>query len=358
MKDLTARKGGRRARLKPKGREVEPAALDEVQALIGAGPYRRDLLIEYLHRIQDACGHLSAANMRALADLMALSQAEVYEVATFYAHFDVVKEGETPPPPLTVRVCDSLSCMMAGAHALKDAISAGTDPAAVRVVRAPCMGRCSTAPVCEIGHYSQDHATPGNVLAAIADGRHEPVIPDYPGLDSYLGNGGYEMLKKVRDGEPDLDMITAILDEAGLRGLGGAGFPAGRKWQIVSGQAGPRLMTVNADEGEPGTFKDRYWLERDPHRFFEGALIAAEAVGVDRIYIYLRDEYPALHKILATEIAALESEGLIDPDFIELRRGAGAYICGEKTAMLENLEGKKGMPRLKPPFPAAVGVYG
>ena len=351
-------RGVRKARSTPKGRQADPAALEEVCALLGDRPRRRDLLIEHLHLIQDAHGHISAAHLRALAAEMRLSQAEVYEVATFYAHFDVVKEGETPPPAATIRVCDSLTCALKGADALKAALEAGTDPADVRVVRAPCMGRCAVAPVAEVGHAHVDHATPEAVLEAVASGVRSPEIPDYAGLAAYRAGGGYGLLARVRSGAVAVEDLIATLSDAGLRGLGGAGFPAGRKWQIVRGFDGPRLMTVNGDEGEPGTFKDRHWLERDPHRFLEGMLIAAHAVAAERVYIYMRDEYPAVLAILAREIAALEAAGLAAPGFVEVRRGAGAYICGEESAMLESIEGKRGLPRHKPPYIAEVGLFG
>ncbi|MGE0847233.1 MAG: NAD(P)H-dependent oxidoreductase subunit E [Flavobacteriaceae bacterium] len=350
--------GQRRAKLKPKGRELVPGGAEEIERLSEGLPFRRDLLIEHLHRIQDAKGHLPAHLLHALADLMGMAQAEVYEVATFYAHFDIVKEGETPPPETTIRVCESLSCNLAGAERLIEALEAGTDPSKVRVVRAPCMGRCASAPTCEIGHYHVDNATPETVDAALSAHRHEADIPAYKDLDAYRQEGGYKLLAAVRDGKPSFDEIVETLGEAGLRGLGGAGFPSGRKWQFVRGYKGPRLMTVNGDEGEPGTFKDRYWLERDPHRFLEGAMIAAHAVGCDRIYIYMRDEYPAVLHILRSEIAALEAAGLAPAGFLELRRGAGAYICGEESAMIESIEGKRGLPRHRPPYIAEVGLFG
>ncbi|WP_269332053.1 NAD(P)H-dependent oxidoreductase subunit E [Futiania mangrovi] len=351
-------RGGRKARPTPRGRQADPAALEEVRALLGDRPRGRDLLIEHLHLIQDARGHISAAHLRALAAELRLSQAEVYEVATFYAHFDLVKEGAMPPPATTIRVCDSLTCALKGAEALRGALEAGTDPAEVRVVRAPCMGRCAVAPVAEVGHAHVDHATPEAVLEVVASGVRSPEIPDYAGLDDYRAGGGYGLLARVRSGAVAVEDLIATLSDAGLRGLGGAGFPAGRKWQIVRGFDGPRLMTVNGDEGEPGTFKDRYWLERDPHRFLEGMLIAAHAVAAERVYIYMRDEYPAVLAILAREIAALEAAGLTAPGFVEVRRGAGAYICGEESAMLESIEGKRGLPRHKPPYIAEVGLFG
>ncbi len=342
----------------PKGRPLDDAALAEVRALLGAGERRRDLLIEFLHLIQDRYGHLSAQHLRALAEDMRLSQAEVYEVATFYDHFDVVKEGEAPPAPLTIRVCDSVSCMLAGAETLLAELQAGADPAAIRVMRAPCMGRCAGAPAARIGDREVDHATAGNLLQMADAGEIRVRVPGYVGLDAYRGTGGYRLLQSVRDGALTTDEIIAMLGDAGLRGLGGAGFPAGKKWGFVRSYPGPRLMSINGDEGEPGTFKDRIYLEKDPHRTLEGALIAAHAVEAERIYFYMRDEYPAVLDILRTEIAALEAAGLVEPGFIELRRGAGAYICGEESAMLESIEGRRGMPRHRPPYIAEVGLFG
>jgi len=350
--------GSGRGRPRPRGRQLDDAALAEVRALLGDRPRRPDLLIEFLHLIQDRHGHLSAAHLRALAEEMRLAQAEVYEVATFYAHFDVVREGETPPPPLTVRVCDSLTCELAGARALIAALRAGTDPEAVRIVRAPCMGRCQAAPVAEVGHRHVDGATPDTVTAAIAAGDTHPVIPGYEALDAYRAGGGYGVLADVRSGARPVREIVDALAASGLRGLGGAGFPAGRKLGIVAGLPGPRYLAVNGDEGEPGTFKDRDCLERNPHLMLEGMLIAAAAIDAARAYIYMRDEYPAVLEILRREIAALEAAGLAAPGYIELRRGAGAYICGEESAMLESIEGKRGLPRNRPPYVAQAGLWG
>ncbi|HAJ83951.1 MAG TPA: NADH-quinone oxidoreductase subunit F [Rhodobacteraceae bacterium] len=345
-----------RGRVRPKGRQVEDFAWSQVQELLGDRPRRRDLLIEFLHLLQDTYGHISAAHMRALAEEMRLSQAEIYEVATFYAHFDVVKENETPPPALTVRVCDSLSCEMAGAAALQEALEAGLDSTQVRVVRAPCMGRCDTAPVLELGHHHIDHATPEKVFAAIATGHTHVDIPNYEELVAYQNAGGYAQLLELRTGG-DWEEVQAQVKASGLRGLGGAGFPSGTKWGFVRGNIGPRYLAVNGDEGEPGTFKDRYYLERTPHLFLEGMLIAAWVVDAETCFIYMRDEYPAVLHILATEIAALEAAGLVPEGYIDLRRGAGAYICGEESAMIESIEGKRGLPRHRPPFVAAVGVH-
>ena len=350
--------GKGRGRPRPKGRQVEDEALAEVRRLLGDRPRRRDLLIEYLHLIQDAHGHLSAAHLRALADELRLAQAEVWEVATFYAHFDPIKEDETPPPALTIRVCDSLTCELEGAQALMAALKDGLDPAAVRVLRAPCMGRCDTAPVAEVGHFHVDHATPATVRAAVEAGHTHAVIPDYEDFAAYVAGGGYATLASLRAGARSPESVQETLLAAGVRGQGGAGFPAGRKWGFVRAEPGPRYLAVNGDEGEPGTFKDRFYLERTPHLMLEGMLIAAWAVEAERIYIYMRDEYPAVLEILRREIAALEAAGVVAPGHIELRRGAGAYICGEESAMLELIEGKRGMPRHRPPFVAQVGLWG
>ncbi len=349
--------GKGKGRVRPKGRALEDQAWDEVRALLGDQPRRRDLLIEFLHLIQDQYGHLSATHLRALAEEMRMSMAEVYEVATFYAHFDVVKEGEVPPPALTIRVCDSLSCELAGAQALKAALEDGLDSTQVRVLRAPCMGRCDTAPVLELGHNHIDNATVGKVQAAISADDTHAHVPDYETLETYMKAGGYETLRTLRM-NGDWQDVQAKIKESGLRGLGGAGFPSGTKWGFVRGNAGPRYLAVNGDEGEPGTFKDRYYLERVPHLFLEGMLIAAWAVEAEMAFIYMRDEYPAVLEILAREIRALEVEGLVEPGFIDLRRGAGAYICGEESAMIESIEGKRGMPRHRPPYVAAVGIFG
>jgi formate dehydrogenase len=346
-----------KGRSTPKGRQLDDQAWQEVRDLLGDAPRSRDLLIEHLHLIQDRFGCLSAAHLRALAEEMRLSQAEVYEVASFYAHFDVVKEGETPPPALTIRVCDSLSCELAGAQALKSALETGLDPSEVRVLRAPCMGRCDTAPTLELGHAHIDHATPEKVKEAIAAGHTHPTIPDYQPLTAYRSSGGYTALTELR-ANGNWEDVQAKIKESGLRGLGGAGFPSGTKWGFVRGNAGPRYMAVNGDEGEPGTFKDRHYLEREPHLFLEGMLIAAWAVEAARVYIYMRDEYPAVLHILAREIAALEAANIVEQGYIELRRGAGAYICGEESAMIESIEGKRGIPRHRPPYVAQVGLFG
>lgn len=350
--------GKGKGRRTPKGRQVNEAAWGDVQRLLGDKPRRADLLIEHLHLIQDEFGHLSAQHLRALAEEMKMSQAEVYEVASFYAHFDIVKDGETPPPALTIRVCDSLACELAGAQALKTALESDLPADQVRVVRAPCMGRCDTAPTCELGHNHIDHATPETVKAAVAANDTHHRMPDYETLAAYQAAGGYAQLTALRGGSMDPETVQDRVLESGLRGLGGAGFPSGRKWSFVRAEAGPRYLAVNGDEGEPGTFKDRYYLERTPHLFLEGMLIAAWAVEAETAFIYMRDEYPAVLEILATEIKALESAGIVEPGYIDLRRGAGAYICGEESAMIESIEGKKGLPRHRPPFVAQVGVFG
>jgi len=348
-------KGG--GKMFPKGRQLDPEALEEVRTLLGARPRQRDLLIEYLHLIQDKYHCLSAAHLAALAEEMRLAQAEVYEVATFYAHFDVVLEGDSPPPPLTVRVCDSLSCALMGSETLLAELPKRLGRE-VRVVRAPCMGRCDTAPAVAVGHWQLDRASRTSVEAALAAGKLDPVVPSYLDLEAYRSQGGYRLLAACRSGERNVEEIVKLIDAAGLRGLGGAGFPAGRKWGFVRANPGPRLLAVNADEGEPGTFKDRWYLERDPHSFLEGTLIAAWGIEAAEVYIYLRDEYPAIRKLLAKELARLEGERLADGVKLHLRRGAGAYICGEESAMLESLEGKRGLPRHKPPYPAEVGLFG
>ncbi|KII16165.1 NADH-quinone oxidoreductase subunit F [Phaeobacter sp. S60] len=349
--------GKGKGRKTPKGRQLEDQAHSEVLDLIGDQPRNRDLLIEFLHLIQDKYGCLSAAHIRALAEELRTGQAEIYEVASFYAHFDVVREGETPPPALTIRVCDSLSCELAGAEALQKALEDGLDASQVRVLRAPCMGRCDTAPVLEIGHNHIDHATPEKVQAAIAADDTHAHIPAYETFAAYEADGGYATLKDLR-ANGDWEAVQAKVKEAGLRGLGGAGFPSGTKWGFVRANEGPRYLAVNGDEGEPGTFKDRYYLERTPHVFLEGMLIAAWAVEAEKAFIYMRDEYPAVLEILRREISALEEAGIVEAGYIDLRRGAGAYICGEESAMIESIEGKRGEPRHRPPFVAQVGIFG
>jgi len=348
------KRSGVRGRLK--GRQVDPRAAAEIAALLGTAPRRRDLLIEHLHRVQDRYGCIRAAHIVALAAEMKLALTEVYEVATFYHHFDVIDDDDPAPPPVTVRICETLSCEMAGASALRAAVArvAGTN---VRVVGAPCIGRCEHAPAAAVGRNTVDEATAESIGAAIAGARLEPDIPSYIDFAKYRADGGYQTLVACVSGTRTVESVLAAMEESGLRGLGGAGFPAGRKWRIVRSEPAPRLMAVNIDEGEPGTFKDRYYLERDPHRFLEGMLIAAWATGIDEIYVYLRDEYAACRAILAREIATLETDPPCALPRIHLRRGAGAYICGEESAMIESIEGKRGMPRLRPPYVAQVGLF-
>ncbi len=358
MLDRPNLKNRRRNPSKAKGRQVEDAALADVQALLTGGTIQRDHLIEYLHLIQDAYRCVQAKHIRALAHVMRLSQVEVYEVASFYDHFDVVKEDDPVPAPLTIRVCDSITCMMNGADALIEGLQAGVDREQVRVVHAPCMGGCDVAPAARVGDREVGHATVEDLLAMVENGETDVAVPNYKGLNAYRAEGGYGVWDKVKSGALSADNIIEKLSDAGLRGLGGAGFPTGKKWSFVRGYEGPRLMSINGDEGEPGTFKDRYYLERNPHAMFEGALIGAHCVEAERIYLYMRDEYPAVLEIMRREIAALEATGLVEPGFIELRRGAGAYICGEESAMLESIEGKRGLPRHRPPYIAEVGLFG
>lgn len=345
--------GRRRAKATPKGRQVDPTAAHEIEQLLGDKPRRRDLLIEYLHLIQDKYHQISAAHLAALADEMNLAFAEVFETATFYAHFDVVKEGEPDIAPLTIRVCDSLTCAMLGGEKLLEDLQDAAGPG-IRVVRAPCVGRCDTAPAAEVGHNFVDHATVANVTAAANARDTHAHLPKYVDYDAYVAGGGYRLLNRVRSGELSKDDLLKALDDASLRGLGGAGFPTGRKWRAVLGEPGPRLMAINGDEGEPGTFKDRVYLESDPHRFIEGMLIGANVVQASDVYIYVRDEYPASREILEREIAKLPAGG----PTLHMRRGAGAYICGEESSLLESIEGKRGLPRHKPPYPFQVGLFG
>lgn len=347
----------KKGRIIDRGRQVQPAALQEVRELLGDKSRQRDLLIEHLHLIQDKFGHISAAHLAALAVEMVLPQAEVYEVATFYAHFDVIKEGETAPPAVTIRVCDSLSCQLRGADQLKAALEAKVDPAEVRVVNAPCMGRCDTAPVAEVGHRHVDNATADSIVQVVEAKDFHPQIPKSISYETYTADGGFALLKNVKAGNRTYEELSEILSNSGLRGLGGAGFPTALKWKFVRQEEGPRLMAINGDEGEPGTFKDRHYLESDPYRFLEGMLIGAWAVEAEAVYIYLRDEYPAAREIVTKAIARVEAEGLAEPGFIHLRRGAGAYICGEESAMIESLEGKRGYPRQRPPYVAQVGLF-
>ena len=349
--------GRRRGRDVPKGRQVDPDALAEVQALLGERSRQRDLLIEHLHLLQDKYHCLHARHLAALAEEMKLALVEVYEVASFYAHFDIVMDDEAAPPPITVRVCDSLSCELAGAQRLLKYLPAKLG-GHVRVVRAPCMGGCHNAPTVAIGHALHENATVESISSAVAKGETHLHIPAYPDLAAYRGYGGYQLLEACLSGKRTVEEVVKALEDAAIRGLGGAGFPTGRKWRFVRQEAKPRLMAVNADEGEVGTFKDRHYLETDPHRFLEGMLIGAWAVEAPAVYIYLRDEYPQCREILEREIAALQKAGLSRHTEIHLRRGAGAYICGEESAMLESIEGKRGLPRHKPPYPSQVGLFG
>jgi formate dehydrogenase len=356
---------GKRSRVRgtPKGRSVVPAARADVVALLGDSPRRPDLLIEYLHRIQDRFGCLAAPHLVALAAELKLSMAEVYEVATFYHHFDVVKEGDAAPPPVTVRVCDSIACDLANSRDLLTRLPSvlGTD---VRVVHAPCVGRCDSAPVAVVGQNPVPHATVDKIVqrvnakAVTHDASDATITPAHIGYAEYRATGGYTLAAACVSGQRRREDVIAAMEDSGLRGLGGAGFPAGRKWKIVAAEPAPRLMAINIDEGEPGTFKDRYYLERDPHRFLEGAILAAWAVGIDAVYIYLRDEYHGCRAILERELAALVADPPCPLPAFHLRRGAGAYICGEESAMIESIEGKRGEPRLRPPYVAQVGLFG
>jgi NADH:ubiquinone oxidoreductase subunit F (NADH-binding)/NADH:ubiquinone oxidoreductase subunit E len=350
-----ARGEGRRAKATPKGRVLETRARAEIVALLGDGPRPRDLLIEALHRIQDRYGHLSTAHLVALAAEMKLALAEVYEVASFYHHFDVVRDGEPAPPALTVRVCASLSCELAGAQQLLGDL-AGLE--GVRVLPVPCVGRCHGAPVAVVGQNAIDHADPVAVAAAVRCGAIKALVPPHLDYRGYRAAGGYATLAACATGTLAAEEVLQALDHGGLRGLGGAGFPAGRKWRIVRAEPAPRLLAVNIDEGEPGTFKDRWWLERDPHRFLEGMLIAASVVGIAEIYVYLRDEYAGCREMLARELEALAADPPCALPTIHLRRGAGAYVCGEESAMIESIEGRRGIPRLRPPYVAQAGLFG
>jgi len=349
---------GARVRATPKGRRVDPDARKQIRELLGSAPRRRDLLIEHLHKIQDRFGCLSAAHLVALAAEMKLAMTEVYEVATFYHHFDVVKDGDAAPPAITVRVCDSIACDIAGSRALLDKLP-GLLGADVRVLHAPCVGRCETAPVAVVGQNPVPRATTEKVAALVAaKSVKDTASPGHITYDAYRASGGYELAAACIGGTMRREDVIAAMENSGLRGLGGAGFPAGRKWKIVAAEPAPRLMAINIDEGEPGTFKDRYYLERDPHRFIEGALVAAWAVGIAEIYIYLRDEYHGCRAILEGELEALQANPPCALPPIHLRRGAGAYICGEESAMIESIEGKRGEPRLRPPYLAQVGLFG
>ncbi len=357
-------KRGKRVRGALKGRAVESGALAEIQSLLdeaqrktGVDPRRRDLLIENLHLIQDRHGHIPAAHVVALAREMKLAMTEVYEVATFYHHFDVVKEGEKAPPALTVRVCDSLSCELSGSNELIKGLKQSLGDR-VRVIPAPCVGRCEQAPVAVVGQNPVAQATVDKVKALVAGNKDQCAVGKYVSYAEYRKQGGYDIAIECLSGKRDVESLIKTMEHSGLRGLGGAGFPSGRKWRIVRGEKGPRVMAVNIDEGEPGTFKDRHYLERDPHRFLEGVIIAAWTVQISEVYIYLRDEYAGVRAILEKEIKALQANPPCPLPPIFLRRGAGAYICGEESAMIESIEGKRGMPRLRPPYVAQVGLFG
>ncbi|MBL6701215.1 MAG: NAD(P)H-dependent oxidoreductase subunit E [Methylophilaceae bacterium] len=342
--------------LRPRGRKVDFDILSKLKSILDTVSYRRDHLIEYLHKIQDTQGAITKEYMTALASLMGISQTEVYEVATFYHHFDVVDNDEDKPAALTVRVCDSVTCEMNGAKELAkilDDYYKGT----VRIQKVPCIGRCQSAPAAVVKFNPIDSATFEKVKKTVDARAYEPPIPNYIGIDEYKSQGGYEIYNAICTEDISAERVVEILEVSELKGLGGAGFPAGRKWKILREQDAPRLLAINIDEGEPGTFKDRYYLESDPHRFFEGMLIASRVVGIDKIYIYLRDEYPAVKKIMEDELEKIKKQ-FIDIPEIEMRRGAGAYICGEESAMIESIEGKRGMPRLRPPFVAQVGLFG
>ncbi|MDP2868992.1 MAG: NAD(P)H-dependent oxidoreductase subunit E, partial [Methyloversatilis sp.] len=341
----------------PKGRPLDPVAVEEVQALLGRMPRRPDLLIECLHLLQDTYRAVHARHLAALAAELKMSQAEVYEVATFYHHFDVLREGEGAPAELTVRVCDTLSCKMAGADDLLKKLP-GILGTRVRVIPAPCVGRCEQAPVVVVGQNALGGATEADVKAAVKANESTHPLPRYVGYKAYLKAGGYQLFRDLVEGRRDVESVIQAMEHSGLRGLGGAGFPAGRKWRIVRAEAAPRLMAINIDEGEPGTFKDRWYLERDPHRFLEGMLIAAYCVGIGEVYVYLRDEYAHVRDILQKELKKLLAAPPCALPPIHLRRGAGAYICGEESAMIESIEGKRGMPRLRPPYVAQVGLFG
>ena len=367
--DQAVDRSGRKRRGRPKGRVAEPGAVAAVQELIAGSswsgqPVRRDLLIEYLHLIQDRFGQIHSKHVVALAELLRLAPVEVYEVATFYHHFDVIKDDQPGPPELTVRVCDSISCELAGGTSLIEQLKAEHDPDQIRIQAVPCVGRCAEAPIAVVGQMPVEQADPAKVAAATAGAeRRCPMPGNTVYLDQYLAAGGYQLWKSVLSGDRAGDEIIATLEHAGLRGLGGAGFPAGRKWRIVSGYEAPRLLAVNIDEGEPGTFKDRYYLERDPHRMLEGMLVAMHVVGLEAAYIYVRDEYPQVIEILQrclNELRAYVENGFADINWptIEIRRGAGAYICGEESAMIESIEGKRGLPRQRPPYIAEVGLFG
>lgn len=348
--------GRRKAHAYNKGRQLDPDAFEQVKGLLQGTP-QRDMLIEYLHTIQDEFGCLHARHLRALSQWMHLSMSEIYEVATFYAHFTVLEDDEAPLPDITLRVCDSLTCALHGAEELLEEVSERFGDQ-VRVLRAPCMGRCDVAPIVEVGHNHAVHATPEMIAHMIEQEDIHASAPDFISFDAYQADNGYALLKSMRDGDVTFEQLTDVIEQSGLRGLGGAGFPAAKKWGFVRAGPAPRLMCINGDEGEPGTFKDKFYLDRDPHRFLEGTLLAMEAVEAERCYIYMRDEYPAVVDMLRAEVGRLEREGIIRPGQLDVRRGAGAYICGEESALIESVEGKRGLPRHRPPYVAQNGVFG
>jgi len=351
------RSRGKKGRIQ--GRTTPVEALAAVRGLLGDAPRTRDMLIEHLHKIQDHFHHISNNHILALATEMHLSMVDIYETASFYHHFDIVKPGEKPPPSVTVRICESLSCAMYGAHDLIEELNSSTDKHSVRIQAVPCVGRCASAPVAVVGTKPIENATKENIISAIDNKEYSDSIPsDYIDYDTYKENGGYKTLLDCVDGKQSREDIISLLENSNLRGLGGAGFPTGRKWRILSQQEGPRLVAINIDEGEPGTFKDRVYLETDPHRFIEGTLIAHWAIQAEDIYIYLRDEYAGCREMLEKELAALRAKPPCKLPNIHLRRGAGAYICGEESAMIESIEGKRGIPRLRPPYVAEVGLFG
>ena len=317
--------------------------------------FRRDLLIEHLHKIQDHFGYLSEKNLSLLAKILKLSKVEVYEVASFYAHFDIVKEGDIPPPKTTIRVCNSLSCQINGSKILKNKIIDKFEKQDIRILDAPCMGRCGSAPVLEIGHFHVENANLEKVSEAIVKKWTSPIIPNYQSFYDYINKGGYKKFNEVKNRQ---DIWYDDIIKADLRGLGGAGFRTAKKWKLVSNEKGPRYLAVNGDEGEPGTFKDKHYLEKEPHMFLEGMLMAATSINAEKCFIYIRDEYPAVLKILKNEIIKLENEKIIPTNYIDLRRGAGAYICGEESAMIESIEGKRGLPRHRPPYVGQSGIFG
>ena len=340
-----------------RGRPLEAKAYDEIRELLGDAAPARNELVECLHKIQDRWGGLDKKHLRALAEHMKLSQTDVYETATFYHHFDV--HDNQPPPPVTVRVCESLTCEMFGARELLQVLQEKA-PESVRVQTVPCVGRCAEAPVAVIGQRPLPHAEPDETLR-MADARL--TTADMPasaiGYDAYRADGGYQLLIDCHNGKRSADECVQIMSDSQLRGLGGAGFPVGRKWSILQQQPAPKYVAINIDEGEPGTFKDRYFLERDPHRFIEGTLLSAWVIGgVEQVYIYLRDEYAGCRALLERELAALTADPPCPLPPITLRRGAGAYICGEESAMIESIEGKRGMPRHRPPYIASEGLFG